>query len=130
MNILIQIVLLMVMLELIEANLQKAGTLELMIERLYGYYQKSIFLFFLVHPSYYFVIFISLYLNLLDFYIIAILVIKSLDIFFKIEMIQQRFIKQEMDEELKIMMKMKMAPWMSLLGVIMYVPLLAMSIFS
>lgn len=130
MDILTQIILLMVMLEIIEANFQRASTLEGMIERLYGYYQQSVFVFFLVHPTFYFVLFIALYLNLFNWYTLAILGLKSLDIFFKIEMIQQRYLRQQMDEELKIMMKMKLAPWMSLLGVLMYVPLMAMALFS
>lgn len=130
MDILTQIILLMVMLEIIEANFQRASTLEGMIERLYGYYRQSVFVFFLVHPTFYFVLFITLYLNLFNFYTLAILGLKSLDIFFKIEMIQQRYLRQQMDEELKIMMKMKLVPWMSLLGVLMYVPLMAMALFS
>ena len=130
MNILTQILLLMIMLEIIEANLQKASTLELMIERLYGYYKSSIFLFFLVHPTFYFVLFVSIYTGVLNFYMIAILVIKVFDIFFKIEMIKQRFIYQKMDAEVAQMLKMKMAPWMALLGILMYVPLLVMALFS
>jgi len=130
MNVLTQIVLLMIMLELIEANLQKAPTLELMIDRLNGYYQKSIFLFFLVHPTFYFIIFVALYLNVMNFYMIAILIIKSFDIFFKIEMIQQRYVRGEMDRELEMMMHLNISPWMSLLGVVMYVPLLVMALFS
>jgi len=45
MNILSQIVLLMLIIELIETHLHKAETLGLIIDRLYGYYQKSVFLF-------------------------------------------------------------------------------------
>jgi hypothetical protein len=120
----------MTLLELIEANYQKASTIGEMIDRLYGYYKKSLFLFFLVHPTFYFVLFVSIYTKILDFYIISILLIKIFDIFFKIEMIRQRHIKKEMDMELATMMNMKMAPWMSFLGVLMYVPLLAMALFG
>ncbi|MCK5853819.1 MAG: hypothetical protein KAG56_01270 [Sulfurovaceae bacterium] len=130
MNILSQIVLLMLIIELIETYLHRADTLELMIDRLYGYYQKSVFLFLLVHPAFYFVVFVSIYLNLLDFYIIAILLLKSLDIFFKIEMMRQKFIYKEMDQELKEMLKLKMSPLVSILSSLMYVPLLAMALFT
>ncbi len=130
MNILTQMVLLMIVLELIEANLQKAPTLELMIERLYGYYQKSVFLFFLAHPTFYFTLMVALYLDCFNFYMIAILVLKSLDIFFKIEMIRQRYFDAQMDPELSTMFKMKISPWMSLLGVVMYVPLFVMALFG
>lgn len=131
MNILSQIVLLMLIIELIETHLHKAETLGLMIDRLYGYYQKSVFLFFLVHPSFYFTIFVSLYLNILNFYMIAILLLKGLDIFFKIEMIRQKFVyKESMDKELENMLRLKMSPLVSFLSSFMYLPLLAMALFS
>ncbi|NEW60573.1 hypothetical protein GSY74_04690 [Sulfurovum sp. bin170] len=130
MNILIQILILMTLLELVEANFHKAPTLGMMIDRLYGYYKRSVFLFFAVHPTFYFVLLVSLYTKILDFYIIVILIIKVFDIFFKIEMIQQRHIKKEMDIELASMMDMEMSPWMGYLGTLMYVPLLAMALFN
>ncbi|SFV60380.1 hypothetical protein MNB_SV-13-465 [hydrothermal vent metagenome] len=113
-----------------EASLQKANTLGEMIEKLYVYYNKSIFLFFMIHPTFYFILFVSLYFNIVNFYIIVILLIKTFDIFFKIELIKQRYIKKDMDKELEGMLSLKMASWMGLLGVIMYVPLLFMAIFS
>lgn len=131
MNILSQIVLLMLIIELIETHLHKAETLGLMIDRLYGYYQKSVFLFFLVHPSFYFTVFVSLYLNILNFYMIAILLLKGLDIFFKIEMMRQKFVyKESMDKELENMLRLKMSPLVSFLSSFMYLPLLAMALFS
>lgn len=120
----------MTLLELIEANFQKASTLGAMIDRLYIYYDKSVFLFFMVHPTFYFVLLVSLYTKILDFYIIAILLIKVFDIFFKIEMIRQRHIAKEMDIELASMMDMEMSPWMGYLGILMYVPLLSMALFN
>ena len=129
MEILTQLIIIMIVLELIEANLQKAGALGKMIEKLYVYYNKSVFLFFMIHPTFYFVLFVSLYLNVLNFYIIAILTIKVFDIFFKIELIRQRYIRRDMDRELEGMLSMKLTPWMGLLGVLMHVPLLFMAIF-
>jgi hypothetical protein len=130
MEILTQLIIIMIVLELIEANLQKAETLGEMIEKLYIYYSKSVFFFFMIHPSFYFVLFVSLYLDILDFYIITILIIKTFDIFFKIELIKQRYINKTMDRELAEMLNLKMASWMGFLGVFMYVPLLFMAIFS
>jgi hypothetical protein len=120
----------MLIVELIETHLHKAETLGLMIERLYGYYQKSVFLFFLVHPSFYFVAFVSIYLNLLNFYMIAIFFLKGLDIFFKIELMRQRFVYREMEPDLEMMMQLKMSPFVTFLSSLMYVPLLAMALFS
>lgn len=129
MDIRIQFIIIMIILELFEANLQKAATLGAVIEKLHIYYKKSVFLFFLMHPTFYFVIFVSLYLNVLDFYIITILLIKIFDIFFKIELIKQRYRDKNMDKELEKMLTLQMAPWMGFLGVLMYVPLLFMAIF-
>ncbi len=130
MSILIQFTVIMIVLELIEAKMQKASTLGTMIERLYGYYQKSVFLFFLIHPTFYFALFVSLYLDLLDFYMIVILLMKTFDIFFKIEMIKQKYITKNMERELTSMLELKMAPWMEYLGVIIYVPLFIMALFT
>jgi hypothetical protein len=120
----------MTLLEIVEANFQKAPTLGMMIDRLYEYFYKSIFLFFSVHPTLYFVLLVSLYTKILNFYIISILVIKIFDIFFKIEMIRQRHIKREMDVALADIMDMEMTPWVGYLGTLMYVPLLAMALFN
>jgi len=126
----IQLIFIMIFLELFEAHLQRAGTLGSMIDKLYHYYHKSVFLFFLVHPTFYFVLLVALYFDIFDFYIISILLFKVFDIFFKIEMIKQRYISKEMDPELAGMLNTKMAPWMGLLGLITYVPLLFMAISS
>jgi len=130
MEIFTQLITIMIVLELMEASLQKSNTLGEMIEKLYVYYNKSIFLFFMIHPTFYFTLFVSLYLNIVNFYIIAILLIKTFDIFFKIELIKQRYIQKDMDKELEGMLNLQMAPWMILLGVFMYVPLLFMAISS
>lgn len=130
MEILSQLILIMLVLEVVEANLQKATTLGAMIEKLHLYYKKSVFLFFLLHPTFYFVIFVSLYLDVLNFYIITILLLKTFDIFFKIELIRQRYMQKSMDKELAKMLGFKMARWMEFVGVFMYVPLLFMAIFS
>jgi len=130
MEMLTQLIFIMIFLELIELHLQKAETLGMMIDRLYTYYHKSVFLFFMVHPTFYFVLFVSIYLDILDFYIISILLFKLFDIFFKIEMIKQRCLNKQRDRELMKMLNTKMAPWMGYLGLFTYVPLLFMAISS
>jgi len=120
----------MIFLEVIEAYFQSASTLGGMIDRLYSYYNKSIFLFFISHPTFYFVLCVALYFNAFNFYIIIILLFKVLDLFFKIEMIRQRYQNREMDSELALMLNSKIAPWMGLLGIFTYVPLLFMAISS
>jgi len=53
-------VLLLGALELFEAWWQRSETLFGVLERGFGYYQKSIFLFFLMHPAFYFIFFVVL----------------------------------------------------------------------
>jgi hypothetical protein len=120
----------MIFLELIEAYFQRAGTLAEMIDKLYVYYNKSIFLFFLMHPTFYFVLCVALYFDVFNFYIIVILLFKTFDIFFKIEMIKQRYKGELIDPELEQMLNHKIASGMGLLGLFTYVPLLFMAISS
>jgi hypothetical protein len=120
----------MIALEILEANLQKASTIGLMIERLYSYYQKSVFLLFLVHPTLYFVLLVSIATKTFNIYIIIILVIKVFDILFKIEMIKQKYIDKEVDIELVPILDMPITPLMHYLGVVMYVPLLILGLFN
>jgi hypothetical protein len=122
------IIIVMILLELFEIYLHKARTLGGMIEKLYGYYKKSIFLFFMVHPTFYFVIFVTIYLDILNFYMVTILVIKTFDIFFKIELIRQRYYYDRMDRELSEMLTLKLTSWMGYLGLFTHVPLLFMAI--
>jgi hypothetical protein len=120
----------MIFLELIEAYLQMANTLGEMIDILYDYYSKSIFVFFLSHPTFYFVLCVALYLDTFNFYIIIILFFKTLDLFFKVEMIKQRYQEENMDSELVQLLSSNIAPWMRFIGLFTYVPLLFMAISS
>jgi len=117
-------------LEILEANLQKAPTIGLMIDRLYSYYQKSVFLLFVVHPTLYFVLLVSIATDRFNIYIIIILVIKVFDILFKIEMIKQKCIEQKVDIELAPILDIPITPLMHYLGVVMYVPLLILGLFN
>ena len=130
MNIVTQLIVIMIFLELVEAHLQSSDTVGGMIDRLYGYYNKSIFLFFISHPTFYFVLCVALYLDTFNIYIIIILLFKGFDIFFKIEMIKQCYQTKNIDSELAEMLNSRLAPWMGLLGMFTYVPLLFMAISS
>jgi len=130
MEIVIQIIIVMVILELFELHIQKSDTLAELISKLYGYYRQSVFIFFMIHPSLYFVLGVLLYFDAFNFFGITILVLKTFDVFFKIEMIKQSYFSTDMDPELEKMMSMKLTPTMRFLGLIVYVPLLFMAISS
>ena len=130
MEIVMQTITMMILLEILEIYIQKADTLKEMIDNLYHYYNKSVFIFFLIHPSFYYVLGVTIYFNSFNFYSITILVLKAFDIFFKIELIKQRYYETVMDIELEKMMKLKIPLSMKFLALISYVPLLYLSIIA
>lgn len=130
MEILLQIIVMMILFELLEIYLHRADTLVGLIDRLYEYYRQSIFLFFLVHPSFYYVLGVLLYFDAFNFFGISILLLKTFDLFFKIELIRQRHFKQNMDAELQKMMQMKLTFSMKFLAFFVYIPFLYMAISS
>ena len=116
--------LVLVVAELFEAYIQRASTLFGVLEKLYVYYQKSIFLFFLIQPGFYMILFIVLLTGILNVSMIFLLVIKVFDIFYKIELIKKVFIQGEVSAEIAQMLEWKMPSWFFLMGVGMYPPLL------
>ena len=130
MEILLQIIFFMVLLEVLELYLHRADTLSILIDKLYTYYNQSIFIFFLVHPTFYYVLGVLLYFDAFNFYSIIILILKTFDLFFKIELIRQRYFKNTMDSELERMMEMKLTSSMKFLAILVHVPLLYMGISS
>ena len=126
----IQIVIVMIVLEFFEFYIQSANRLGEMIDKLYAYYNKNIFLFFLVHPTFYYVLGVTLYFDTFNFYSITILVLKALDLFFKIELIKQKYYEPSMDEELEKMMALKMTLGVKVFAPLTYIPLLYLSIMT
>jgi hypothetical protein len=109
--------------ELFEAYLQRSETLLGVLEKLYAYYQKSIFLFFLIQPGFYFIMFIVLLTGVLNVTMVFLLAIKIFDIFYKIELIKKVFIEREVSQEIAQMLEWKIPPMFFLIGAALY-PLL------
>ena len=130
MDILLQVIFFMVLFELLEIYLHKADTLVNLVDKLYTYYNQSIFLFFLVHPAFYYLLGVLLYFDAFNFYGVTILILKVFDIFFKIELIRQRHYLAKMDAELEKMMNMELTFSMKFLSLFVHVPLLYMAIIS
>ncbi len=116
--------LLLVIAELIEAYIQKDSTLFGVLQKLYYYYKKSIFLFFGVQPGFYVLLFISLKTGVLNGSMIFLLALKVSDMFYKIELIKKVFIEKQVSAEVGQMLAWKMPPYFFLMGVGMYPPLL------
>jgi hypothetical protein len=124
----VTLTLMLVVLELFEVMIQRADTLYGIISRLYGWYRKSIFLFFLVHPTFYFILFVTIATDRLNFYMIMILAMKIFDLFYKIELIKTVFIRQKVPADLAAMLEWKIPSWFFLTGVMLYPPLLYLAL--
>jgi len=111
-------------LELFEAFMQRSGTLYGVMENLYHWYRKSIFLFFLMHPALYFILFVVIATDTLNIYMIAILTLKIFDLFYKLELIKKIFIKQDVPQDLAVMLEWQIPSWFFLMGALLYPPLL------
>ena len=120
MNTLMLFILILVILELFEAWWQRSDTLMDLLSKDYHYYQKSIFLFFLMHPSFYFVLFVVLSTQILNGWMVMILLLKSVDIFFKITMMQNLFVKKQIDATMGSFLEEPLTPWIFLTGVSLY----------
>ena len=116
--------LILLLAELFEAAVQRSSTLFGVLEKLYYYYRRSIFLFFLIQPGFYVILFIVLYTGVLNVTMIFILSIKVFDIFYKIELIKKVFIERKVSAEIAQMLEWKIPPLFFLMGVWMYPPLL------
>ena len=110
--------------ELFEAYIQRSETLLGVLEKLYAYYQKSIFLFFLIQPGFYIILFVVLLTGVLNLSMVFLLAIKIFDIFYKIELIRKVFIQEEVSSEIVQMLHWKMPSYFFLVGAAMYPPLL------
>lgn len=116
--------LILVLVELFEAYTQRAPTLMGILSNLYHYYRKSIFLFFMVQPGFYVLLFIVLVTGVLNVSMIFLLALKVFDMFYKIELIKKVFIEREVSAEIGQMLEWKIPPSFMLIGVVMYPPLL------
>ena len=121
-------VLLSSLFEVVESYLQQAPTLRGMIERLYGYYSRSIFLFFLAHPSFYFMLFVALVTDKLNLSMIFILSFKIFDMFYKLDLIKRLYKTLDIPLEIQQMLDIKLPPMMAYMGVVLYPVMLYMAL--
>jgi hypothetical protein len=110
--------------ELFEVYIQRAQTLLGVLKKLYTYYRKSIFLFFLIQPGFYIVLFTVVFTGVLNFSMVFILALKIFDIFYKMELIKKIFIEREISPEIAQMLQWKIPPLFFLMGAVLYPPLL------
>lgn len=114
--------------ELFEMLWQKSQTLLQMLEKIYGYYQRSPYLLYLMHPSYIFSLYL-LFISDFSLWIAAIVAIKSLDIVFKILLIHKYFVQHELSEEMELILAQRLHPFMLSIGLFFYPFLLFQALF-
>ena len=87
-----------VALEFFESTWQKSDTLYGLINNNFSIFNKNIILYFLLHTTFFYTIFLSFYLNNFTFWMSSILVIKFLDISFKLTLMQKLSSGKEINE--------------------------------
>ena len=110
--------------ELFEIAWQYSDTLYQILEKAYRYYSKSIFVFLLMHPSFYFILFVVLATGRLNVSMIIILTLKIFDMFTKIELVRKLFIEQKLSVEMESLLRKRIYKIFFLSGILIYVPLL------
>ena len=111
-----------IVLELFETQWQKADSLMGMLLRMHVHYQKSIVWFLILHPTFYFTIWLVMATDL-NAAAALMLFIKAVDIATKILLIQQVFEKREFSQEMSMMLLTPLHPLLPYIGLLIYPPL-------
>jgi hypothetical protein len=106
--------------EMFESAWQYSPDMKGLLYRVYLWYRRSILLFFAMHTGYLFVLFLSLYYDLLNLPIVVMLIFKTLDIFSKIELVKTVFVYKRIDERVEAIISMKIPPWLFAIGPLTY----------
>ncbi len=123
MNDIYTLILIYIFLELFETQWQKADTLMGMLQNMYERYRQNIILFLLLHPGFYF----TIYLAIITDYraeILLVLFIKILDIATKIILMTKLFEKREISAELLQMLHTPLNKAVPYTGLFLYTPLI------
>ena len=123
----INYILLFMLLEIYEISWQKAPSIMGMLIRMYKYYSKSILLFLIMQPTFYFAIGFAM---LSDYHPSAmiLLFIKTADIATKILLLEQVFKKRELTQELSLVLLAPINNFLPYMGLIIYPILIALTI--
>lgn len=97
---------LFIALELFEVNWQKSDSLYGVIYNNYLIYKKSLFTFFIFNPTFFYALFLLVYLNVDSMLLIAIAVVKFIDVFFKISMMKKLDNGEKMEDIMRVNAKM------------------------
>lgn len=126
-DLILNYILLFIFLELYEISWQKAPSIMGMIIRMNKYYEKSILLFLIMQPTFYFSIGFVM-LSDYSVYAIIMLILKTADIATKILLIEQIFTKRELTHELSLILLAPINGFLPYMGLLIYPFLIALAI--
>jgi len=115
---LITLLIIFIVLEIFESSWQKSDSLFGLISNNFAIYEKNIFLYFSMHLTFFYTIYISLSLNNFGFWMSSILVLKFLDIAFKLSMMKKLANGYSINEVMPV--NVKMTPLFRYMNVIIY----------
>ena len=110
--------LIFIAIELFETNWQKSPTLYGLIDNNFKVYSKNIFLYFTLHLSFYYSIYLSITFSNFGFLMSSIIVLKFLDISFKLSIMQK--LNKEIAIENIVPFNVNITPALRYLNVLIY----------
>jgi len=114
-------------LEFYEILWQKANTLIGMLARMYQHYHRSVFIFLLMHPTFYFLLGFMM-LNDFNIFAVVLLSIKTMDIAMKLILIKQVFIDKKISSEMSMMLQTPLHKLLPYIGLVAYPPLIYLAL--
>jgi len=121
--------LLYAVLEVYEVLWQKGDRVVDMLGRIYRYYHKSVFLVLLMHPTFYFAIFFTLYTQY-NGYAMALFVVKGVDVATKLILVKQVFVDRDIPDDVAMMLQIELGNIFPFIGLVVYLPLIYMALGS
>ncbi len=126
-DLILNYILIFVFLELYEISWQKAPSIMGMIIRMNRYYSKSILLFLIMQPTFYFAIGFAILCDY-DIFAIIFLFLKTADVATKILLIEQIFTKKSLSQEMSLILRSPIDSFLPYMGLIIYPLLIALAI--
>lgn len=126
-DLILNYILLFVILESYEISWQKAPTIMGMVIRMNKYYAKSVLLFLVMQPTFYFAIGFVM-LSDYNIYAMILLFLKTVDISTKILLIEQVFTKRELSHDMSLILLSPINSFLPYMGLLVYPPLIALAL--
>ena len=120
---------LLILFEIFEASWQRSDTFYGIIENIIKRYKKGQTYFYLSHPAFWFVLYVSIKYNIINFWMVMIVLLKASDIAFKLWIIQNIQKGKSIEEILQIPKDLKISSFMIYINTLVYSFLFYKAIF-